>query len=36
MGGACSTDGGDEKFIQNLLKNQNDRDHSEEIGVDGR
>jgi len=36
MGGSCSTHGRDEKCMQNLLENLKGRNHSEDLGEDGR
>jgi hypothetical protein len=37
VGGACSTHGRDEKYITKFLsENPKGRDHSEDLGVDGR
>jgi len=36
MGGACSTHRRDEMHTKFLLENQKGRDHSEDLGVDGK
>jgi hypothetical protein len=36
MGGVCSTDGRDEKYIQILVGKLKGRDHLEHLGADGR
>jgi len=36
MGGACSTDGRDEKCMMFWLENVEGRDHLEDLGMDGK